>query len=73
MTRRGPALWATLLTAGTIIECYALRKKMREHTLSHATRAVFRTDTPTGQVVFTSAWVMFVCWFWNHVLTDPEP
>jgi hypothetical protein len=70
--RHGPALWACLLLTGTIIECYALRRRMHEHTLSHATRYMFRTSTRPGRAVFMFTWSAFTSWFLIHILAPDE-
>lgn len=69
MTRpRGTATWAGLLLVGAVVECVALRRQMHEHTLSHATRTVFRTHTPSGRAAFILGWASLTAWFLPHIL-----
>lgn len=57
--------WVGLAAVGTAYEVHALRTERGDRTLSHFTRAVFRTDTKPGRMAFAVA----VAWFTHHILT----
>jgi hypothetical protein len=61
-------MWACLLLTGTIIETIALRRRMHEHTLSHATRVLFQVHRPAGRFAFMATWLTIVIWFQQHIL-----
>lgn len=60
--------WGMVLVLGCVLEAESIASKRHSHTLSHATRSVFRTHGRPGQVAFTCVWVGFGAWFFNHIL-----
>lgn len=60
--------WALVIAGATVAEFRALRAKRNECTLSYATRIVFRTDTRSGRLGFSLAWLAFSAWWVPHVL-----
>lgn len=64
--------WAALIALGAVLEGAALRHHHREHTLTHALRSVFRTESTTGQRAFAGGWVALSCWLIPHVLNGPD-
>lgn len=69
--RTGPATWAALVALGAALEAAALKRRKHDATLSHATRAFFRTATPAGQVSFVAGWIALTAWFLPHILNVP--
>lgn len=63
--------WAALITGATVVEFYALAKKQRHRTLSHAMRCTFRTDTPTGRKLYVTWLVATMAWLTVHILETP--
>lgn len=62
--------WALLIFGATVAEFRALHYKRNESTLSHATRAVFRTHCMLGRAAFLAWWIPFTIWFCVHVLRE---
>lgn len=73
----GPARWVAVVALATVIEAVALRNQDKDATLSHFTRVVFQTDTPTGKVALVAAWAALTVWLIPHLingtLTFEEP
>lgn len=65
---RGPTPWVVLVAGVIALEVDALRDQRAEDTLSHATRATFRTHTPLGRALFVTGWTWLFIWFLNHIL-----
>lgn len=64
--------WTVWVVVGTGMEMYALRKGHREHTLSHVTRSLCRTETRLGRMAFVGGWVGFSLWWVRHVVLSPH-
>ncbi len=60
--------WIGIIGLALLLEAEGLRRQKREHTLSHATRNVFRTKTRPGKTVFTGAWGLLTWWFVGHII-----
>lgn len=65
-------VWAGLALLGMALEVCALKRDNQCHTLSHATRSVFRTDTRRGRLTFSVAWFMLYTWFQAHIVRSPH-
>jgi hypothetical protein len=65
---RSDFVWGGLLLAGVAVEAHALRTAQSADTLSGRTRKWFRVDTVTGKIIFTGGWVVFSCWFVDHIV-----
>lgn len=64
----GTARWVAVVTLATVIEAVALRNQDKDATLSHFTRVVFQTDTPTGKVALVAAWAALTVWLIPHLV-----
>jgi hypothetical protein len=72
--RPGHALlrWGAVLALGLALEAEAVHCKRHHHTLSHATRKVYRVNTDKGQLAFSASWILFAAWFLRHIVKgDP--
>lgn len=58
--------WIALLGVATVVELLHVRRP--ECTLSAATRALCRTDTRAGRMVFLAGWGALSTWFSLHIL-----
>jgi hypothetical protein len=60
--------WIGIIGLSLLLEAEGLRRQKREHTLSHATRTTFRTNSKPGKTIFIFGWTMLYWWFLKHVL-----
>lgn len=65
-------LWAGVALISTLLELVALKHHNHRHTLSHATRSVFRTHTRPGRLTFAFAWSILYIWLLDHVNRSPH-
>jgi hypothetical protein len=68
----GHVNWLIPLGIGLALELEALRRQRYEHTLSQATRYIFRTHTPAGKIAFVAGWSALTYWFLPHILNYVE-
>lgn len=59
--------WGAVLALGAALEAEGMAAKRHTHTLSHATRSVFRTETSCGRKIFTVVWVLLAFTFERHI------
>ncbi len=64
----GYLVWAAVIGGALLMEAEGLSRKRFEHTLSHATRHVFKTHTPAGKVAFVAGWGALTYWFCGHII-----
>lgn len=64
MSRR--LAWAGLAAAGTALEVASLRRHDGA-TLSETTRALYRTHTPLGRLLFVASWTGLSVWLVPHI------
>lgn len=67
MTPSRSAVWALLFVAGTFYEFKEIRRGDDGVPLSVVLRWLFRTDTPTGRAVFTTAVACSSSWLVRHI------
>lgn len=68
--RHGHLTWAALIALCLALEAEGLRREQHDHTLSHATRFVFQTQSTVGKVAFSAAWATLTFWFMPHVIKN---
>jgi hypothetical protein len=66
--QHGYLVWAAVIGGALLMEAEGLRRRRFEHTLSYATRYVFKTHTPAGKVAFVGGWAALTYWFLPHIL-----